>query len=122
MTTPSTNMSGALRSQGVCAASSTSVSETILLEGQRLASNTQHPIDRATESNVAANKKAAEKKLKMPVLAIGSRDFIGKEVEKQMQHVGENVQYKELHYGHQLAEECPNELAKIYRDFLQSLQ
>jgi hypothetical protein len=57
----------------------------------------------------------------MPVLAIGSRDFIGREVEKQMQNVAEHVSYKELNYGHQLAEECPNELAKLYREFLQSL-
>lgn len=71
---------------------------------------------------MAANKKAAETKLKVPVLAIGSRDFIGREVEKQMQKVAENVQYKELHHGHQLAEECPIELAKLYRDFLKSLQ
>lgn len=69
-----------------------------------------------------ANKKAAQEKLKLPVLAVGSSDFIGKGVEKQMQNVAENVQYKELYFGHQLAEECPNELAKSYREFLQSLQ
>ena len=56
----------------------------------------------------------------MPVLAIGSKDFIGQEVEKQMKNVASNVQYKELKYGHQLAEECPNDLAKLYVDFLKS--
>lgn len=70
---------------------------------------------------MAANRKAAEKKLNMPVLAIGSRAFIGREVERQMQNVAEKVSYKELNYGHQLAEECPNDLAKLYREFLQSL-
>ena len=69
---------------------------------------------------MAANKKAAEQSLNMPVLAIGSRDFIGREVERQMQNVAKNVSYKELDYGHQLAEECPNALAKLYREFLQS--
>ena len=67
-----------------------------------------------------ANKESATSKLQMPVLAIGSKDFIGQEVEKQMKNVASNVQYKELKYGHQLAEECPNDLAKLYVDFLKS--
>ena len=67
-----------------------------------------------------ANKESATSKLQMPVLAIGSKDFIGQEVEKQMKNVASNVQYKELKYGHQLAEECPNDLANLYVDFLKS--
>jgi len=54
------------------------------------------------------------------VLAIGSKDFIGQEVEKQMKNLASNVQYKELKYGHQLAEECPNDLANLYIDFVKS--
>ena len=67
-----------------------------------------------------ANKESAISKLQLPVLAIGSKDFIGQEVEKQMKNVANNVQYKELKYGHQLAEECPNDLANLYVDFLKS--
>lgn len=67
-----------------------------------------------------ANKESATSKLQMPVLAIGSKDFIGQEVEKQMKNVASNVQYKELKYGHQLAEECPNDLANLYVNFLKS--
>ena len=68
-----------------------------------------------------ANKDSAKSKLQLPVLAIGSKDFIGQEVEKQMMNVASNVQYQELKYGHQLAEECPDKLSDIYLDFLKSL-
>ena len=68
--------------------------------------------DRATEKSVTANQEAARQKLKMRVLAAGSKDFIGREVEKQMQNVAEYVLYLELKYGHQLTEECPDDLAK----------
>ncbi|KAK5048275.1 hypothetical protein LTR84_005945 [Exophiala bonariae] len=78
-------------------------------------------IYRATEQNVKANKESAKSKLQLPVLAVGSKDFIGQEVEKQMKNVAINVQYKELKYGHQLAEECPDKLSDIYLDFLKSL-
>lgn len=57
----------------------------------------------------------------MPVLAVGSQAFIGKEVKTQMDNVADNVQYQELRYGHQLAEECPDALARIYLDFLRKL-
>ncbi|KAJ9612481.1 hypothetical protein H2200_004078 [Cladophialophora chaetospira] len=77
-------------------------------------------IYRETEANVRDNKNAAEKKLTLPVLAIGSKDFIGSEVRTQMENVCEKgvVTYKELNFGHQLAEECPEQLAKIYLEFL----
>ena len=68
-----------------------------------------------------ANKDSARSKLQLPVLAVGSKDFIGQEVEKQMKTVASNVQYTELKYGHQLAEECPDNLSGIYLDFLKSL-
>jgi hypothetical protein len=77
-------------------------------------------IYRETAANVRDNKKAAEKKLTLPVLAIGSKDFIGSEVRTQMETVCEKgmVEYRELEYGHQLAEECPEQLAKLYLEFL----
>ena len=54
----------------------------------------------------------------MPVLAVGSQAFIGKEVKNQMERVADDVHYEELNFGHQLAEECPEELARRYLDFL----
>ena len=53
-------------------------------------------IYRATEENVKLNVESAQKKLTFPVLAIGSKDFIRKEIGKQMERAAENVQYKEL--------------------------
>lgn len=57
----------------------------------------------------------------MPVLAVGSEAFIGKEVGKQMEKVARKVEYHELRYGHQLAEECPEQLATVYLHFLDTL-
>ncbi len=54
----------------------------------------------------------------MPVLAVGSEAFIGKEVGKQMEQVARQVEYQELKFGHQLAEECPEQLATVYLNFL----
>jgi hypothetical protein len=59
-------------------------------------------IDRATEANSAANIAVAKTKLTLPVLAIGSEAFIGKEVKNQMEKVAERVQYQELKFGHPL--------------------
>lgn len=77
-------------------------------------------IYRETEANVRDNKKTAEQKLKLPVLAVGSADFIGEETKRQMETVCQNgvVTYKELDFGHQLAEECPELLANLYLKFL----
>jgi hypothetical protein len=38
-----------------------------------------------------------------------------------MKRVARNVRYEELKFGHQLAGECPEELARIYLRFLQGL-
>ena len=57
----------------------------------------------------------------MPVLAVGSEAFIGKDVEKQMEKVAGTVEYQELKFGHQLAEECPEQLANVYLNFLNAL-
>ena len=78
-------------------------------------------LDRATEQNAKANKEAAMKRLTMPVLAVGSQAFIGEEVKDQMERVADNVRYEELKFGHQLSEECPDQLAKRYLDFLSKL-
>ncbi|RDZ48659.1 hydrolase, partial [Haloferax sp. Atlit-4N] len=48
---------------------------------------------------------------------VGSEHFIGEEVKRQMNIVAENVVYEGLPWGHQLAEECPEDLATILAEF-----
>lgn len=67
------------------------------------------------------NREAAENRLTLPVLAIGGAAFLGKEVQRQMERVAENVVYTEFKYGHHLAEECPDILGKRYLSFLRSV-
>ncbi|WP_375489885.1 alpha/beta fold hydrolase [uncultured Jatrophihabitans sp.] len=74
-------------------------------------------IYRATLEDGRANRAAAETKLTMPVLAVGGRDFIGKDNERQMREVATDVRGAILPWGHQLAEEAPRELAQVYLDF-----
>jgi len=74
-------------------------------------------IYRATLEDGVQNKESAKNKLEMQVLAIGSTHFIAKEVKRQMENVAKKVEYVELGYGHQLAEECPDELAEVYLNF-----
>jgi len=57
----------------------------------------------------------------LPVLAVGSEVFIGKEVKNQMEKIAEKVEYQELKFGYQLAEECLDDLAKTYLTFLRVL-
>ncbi|KAG4419734.1 hypothetical protein IFR04_007141 [Cadophora malorum] len=78
-------------------------------------------IYRATEPNLKANTETAKTKLKLPLLAVGSQAFIGEEVKRQMERVANNVEYQELKFGHQLAEECPDLLADLYLSFLKKL-
>ncbi len=52
------------------------------------------------------------------MLVVGSEDFIGKEVHKQMERVAEDVRYEELDFGHQLTQQCPKQLADGYLKFL----
>jgi pimeloyl-ACP methyl ester carboxylesterase len=73
---------------------------------------------RATFENIEFDKKKAEKKLTMPVLAIGSVHFIGEEVHRQAQRVAENVTCDLLDCGHSLALERPEQLAKKLREFM----
>jgi pimeloyl-ACP methyl ester carboxylesterase len=60
-----------------------------------------------------------ENKLDMPVLAVGSSHFIGDEVEHQMEYVADDVTGVTLDWGHQLAEECPEELAQELLEFIE---
>jgi pimeloyl-ACP methyl ester carboxylesterase len=76
-------------------------------------------IYRATLDDADQNHESAKTKLKMPVLAVGSEYFIGTDNERQMREVAENVEAAILPWGHQLAEESPEELAAIYLKFFQ---
>jgi pimeloyl-ACP methyl ester carboxylesterase len=74
-------------------------------------------IYRATLEDAVQNREAAKTKLKMPVLAVGSQYFIGADNERQMHEVAEDVRGVILPRGHQLAEECPDQLAAEYIKF-----
>ncbi|EJN57410.1 hydrolase [Halogranum salarium B-1] len=73
----------------------------------------RHPFE-----NAAFFETMTEDKLEMPVLAVGSTHFIGEEVERQMDYVASDVTGETLEWGHQLAEECPDELAEVLLEFM----
>jgi pimeloyl-ACP methyl ester carboxylesterase len=72
---------------------------------------------RATLQDAEQNRQAAQQKLQMPVLAVGGRHFIGEEVTRQMEHVADEVRGVVLDWGHDLAQECPHELAEQLLNF-----
>ncbi len=74
-------------------------------------------IYRATLEDAEQNREAAKTKLPMPVLAVGGKDFIGEDNERQMREVAEDVRGVIFPWGHQLAEECPEDLAEAYLEF-----
>jgi pimeloyl-ACP methyl ester carboxylesterase len=74
-------------------------------------------IYRATLTDGDQNRESAKKKLPMPVLAVGSEHFIGADNERQMREVADDVRAVILPWGHQLAEESPDELAGHYLRF-----
>jgi len=79
-------------------------------------------IYRATLQDAEQNRQAATTKLPMPVLAVGSEHFIGADNERQMREVANDVRAVILPWGHQLAEEAPEELANEYLTFFRTLQ
>lgn len=74
-------------------------------------------IYRATLDDADQNHESAKTKLTMPVLAIGSEYIIDADNERQTRQVAENVTAAILPWRHPLAEECPEDLAKLYIDF-----
>lgn len=74
-------------------------------------------IYRATLTDAEQNRAAAKTPLEMPVLAVASEPFIGADNERVMREVATDVRAVSFPYGHQLAEECPDELAAAYLDF-----
>jgi len=73
---------------------------------------------RATFKDAEFFQEAAKTKLKMPVLALGSKYFINDENTREMKLVAENVEEVILPWGHQLAEECPEELSQVLLEFI----
>ena len=49
------------------------------------------------------------------MLAIGGRHYIGEAVHRQMEQVADNARGVLLDWGHDLAHECPDELADVLR-------
>ena len=74
-------------------------------------------IYRATRTDADQNHESAKTKLTMPVLAVGGEKFIGADNERQMREVAKDVRGITFPWGHQLAEECPDDLAAAYLDF-----
>lgn len=77
-------------------------------------------IYRATLEDADQNHESAKTKITMPVLAVGGEKFIGTDNERQMKEVATDVRGAILPWGHQLAEECPDDLAKLYIDFFKN--
>jgi pimeloyl-ACP methyl ester carboxylesterase len=75
---------------------------------------------RRTFENMEYTKRMSEKKLEMPVMAIGSKHFIAEEVHRQMQRVSDDVTCKILDCGHSLSLERPQELADMLLEFMKS--
>jgi pimeloyl-ACP methyl ester carboxylesterase len=74
-------------------------------------------IYRATLTDGKQNREAAKTPLEMPVLAVASDAFIGADNERVMREVATDVRSVSFPYGHQLAEECPADLASAYLTF-----
>lgn len=73
---------------------------------------------RANDLDGEQNRPQFERKLTIPVLAVGGRAFFGDEVRLQMEPVAENVRSVVIEEcGHNPSLERPDELARIYLDF-----
>ncbi|WP_051853406.1 type 2 periplasmic-binding domain-containing protein [Streptomyces aureocirculatus] len=64
------------------------------------------------------NRQAAQKKLDIPVLALGGSAFIGDRNESQMELFAHDVTGHVFNAGHDLAEEVPDEMAEVVLPFL----
>lgn len=73
---------------------------------------------RAMLTDAEQNRRAARKKLDIPVLALGGAAFIGERVESQVRHVADDVTAHVFDAGHDLAEEVPDEMAGVVLSFL----
>lgn len=75
-------------------------------------------IYRAMLVDAEQNRRAAQKKLDVPVLALGGSAFIGDRNEAQMRLFAHDVTGHVFDAGHDLAEEVPDEVAEVVLPFL----
>ncbi|MFJ2264494.1 alpha/beta fold hydrolase [Streptomyces sp. NPDC087844] len=75
-------------------------------------------IYRAIHVDGEQNRQAAQKKLDIPVLALGGSAFIGDRNESQMRLFAHDVTGHVFDAGHDLAEEVPDEMAEVVLPFL----
>ncbi|MGO4425714.1 alpha/beta fold hydrolase, partial [Streptomyces sp. MCAF7] len=75
-------------------------------------------IYRAMLIDAEQNRQAAQKKLDIPVLALGGAAFIGDRNETQMRLMAHDVTGHVFDAGHDLAEEVPDEVAAVVLPFL----
>ncbi|MEU6030300.1 alpha/beta fold hydrolase [Streptomyces tauricus] len=75
-------------------------------------------IYRAMLVDAEQNRRTAQKKLDIPVLALGGSAFIGDRNESQMRLMAHDVTGHVFDAGHDLAEEVPDELADVVLPFL----
>jgi len=75
-------------------------------------------IYRAMFVDAEQNRRAAQRKLDIPVLALGGSAFIGERNESQMRIMAHDVTGHVFDAGHDLAEEVPDEMADVILPFL----
>ncbi|WP_411084638.1 alpha/beta fold hydrolase [Streptomyces sp. cmx-18-6] len=75
-------------------------------------------IYRAMLVDAEQNRRAAQHKLDIPVLALGGSAFIGERNESQMRSMAHDVTGYVFDAGHDLAEEVPKEMAAVMVPFL----
>jgi pimeloyl-ACP methyl ester carboxylesterase len=73
---------------------------------------------RAMLTDAEQNRRAAQQKLDIPVLALGGSAFIGERNESQARLVAHDVTGHVFDAGHDLAEEVPDEMADVVLPFL----
>ena len=75
-------------------------------------------IYRAMLVDAEQNRQASQRKLDIPVLALGGSAFIGDQNEAQMRFMAHDVTGHVFNAGHDLAEEVPDEVADVVLPFL----
>ncbi|KOV90061.1 alpha/beta fold hydrolase [Nocardia sp. NRRL S-836] len=75
-------------------------------------------IYRAILVDAEQNRQAAQRKLDIPVLALGGAHFVGDRAESQMRLMADDVTGHVFDAGHDLAEEVPDEVADVVLPFL----
>ena len=75
-------------------------------------------IYRAMLVDAEQNRQASQRKLDIPVLALGGSAFIGDRNEAQMRFMAHDVTGHVFNAGHDLAEEVPDEVADVVLPFL----